>query len=275
MPTVTANGVDIFHERFGDSRDPTLLLVCGLGAQCTRYEDEFVAAFVDRGLQVVRFDNRDAGLSTHLPPGSSYTLSDMAADAVGLLDALGVERAHIWGASMGGMIAQTMAIEHPQRLSSLTSVMSTTGEPDVGRADPAVLSDVLRTTEPAADTDEAVARAVAMNLRVGSPGLVDPEEAAVRHRGFVERSYDPEGVMRQAMAVMASGSRAEGLRGVGVPTLVIHGTADPLVDISGGRRTAALVPGAALVEIEGMGHDLPAPFWPAMVEATVGVIAGS
>ncbi len=272
MPIVAANGIDLYYDRFGHAGDPMLLLVNGLGSQCVRYDDELCEAFVDRYLQVIRFDNRDVGLSTHLPQGARYGLTDMAADAVGLLDALAIERVHIWGCSMGGMIAQVVAIEHPERVTSLTSIMSTTGEPTVGQAAPELIGRLVELSAPAADLDEAVERAVALAKAIGSPDEFDEPMQQRRQRAFIERSYDPEGVGRQIAAITRSGDRAAGLAALDVATLVIHGDADPLIDVSGGLRTAELVPGAELLVIEGLGHDLAPAFLAAIVEATTQLV---
>ena len=272
MPTVAANGIDLYYDRFGDPGDPVLLMVNGFGSQCIRYDDELCEAFVDRFLQVVRFDNRDVGLSTHLDEGTTYTLADMADDAIGLLDALGIERAHLWGCSMGGMIVQLLAIDHPDRVASLTSIMSTTGEHDVGRPSPELVPQLLELSAPASDLDVAVDRAVALARAIGSPEEWDEPWQRRRQQAFVDRSYDPAGVARQYAAIVATPDRAAGLAALAVPTLVIHGDADPLVDVSGGRRTAELVPGARLLEIEGMGHDLPPAFWAPIVEATTQLV---
>ena len=272
MPTVAANGIDLYYDRFGEPSDPALLMVNGFGSQCIRYDDELCEAFVDRYLQVIRFDNRDVGLSTHLADGASYTLSDMARDAIGLLDALGIARAHVWGCSMGGMIVQLLAIEHPTRVASLTSIMSTTGEPDVGRPSPELVPKLVELGAPAADLDAAVDRAVALAEAIGSPAEWDEEWQRRRQRAFVERAYDPAGVARQYAAITASPDRAEGLARLDVATLVIHGDVDPLIDASGGRRTAELVPGAELLVIEGMGHDLPPFYWSPIVEATTQLV---
>jgi len=273
MTIVGANGIDIWYDEFGEPDAPVLLLVSGLGAHGTGYRPGFCEAFADRGLRVIRFDNRDVGLSTHREDWA-YTLSDMAADAIGLLDALGIEAAHVWGASMGGMISQTMAIEHPDRLLTLTSVMSTTGEPGVGAPDPAILTELLALSAPAATLDDAIEAGVALSRLIGSPGdLFDEAEHRARTAEAVHRAYDPAGTTRQLTAIVGSGSRAEGLAALDLPTLVVHGDRDPLVNISGGRRTAELVAGARLVEIEGMGHDMPPALWPRYVEATIDHIA--
>ncbi len=272
MPTVTANGIDLYYERFGEPGDPVLLMVNGLGSQCIRYDDELCEAFVDRYLQVVRFDNRDVGLSTHLAGGATYTLDDMAADAVGLLDALEVERAHVWGCSMGGMIAQLLAIDHGERVASLTSIMSTTGDRSVGQATPEIVASLIELSVPTDDLDVALERAVENARVIGSPGEWDEEWQRRRQRAFIERSYDPAGVGRQVAAVMTAPDRSVALARLDVPALVIHGDVDPLIDVSGGRRTAELIPGAELLVIEGMGHDLPPFYWSPIVEATTQLV---
>lgn len=272
--------IDIAYERFGDRTAPPVLLIMGLGAQLIVWPDAFCDQLVGRGLQVIRFDNRDAGQSTHFKQApfpnipavmggdrstAPYTLSDMAADTVSLLDTLGIERAHLVGASMGGFIAQTVAIEHPARVLSLTSIMSSTGDRTVGQAQPAAMS--IFTASPATSREEAIQRALEASKLIGSPGFpFEPERvAAVAGRAY-DRGFDPAGIVRQAAAVIASGDRTPRLRDLRVPTLVIHGLADPLVDPSGGRATAAAIPGARLVEIDGMGHSIPLPLVPRLVD---------
>jgi pimeloyl-ACP methyl ester carboxylesterase len=265
-------GIDIAYQRLGKPDAPLVLLIMGIAAQSINWPDAFCRALVESGLQVIRFDNRDSGLSTHLTAAPapnlpaalagdlssvSYTLSDMAADAVGLLDALGFGKAHVVGASMGGFIAQTMAIEHPERVRSLTSMMSTTGNVQVGQTSP----DTLRTVfgGPRATTrDEVIQQRLRAVRAVGSPGYpADEKEVAAQAGRAYDRGHDPIGVARQAIASVASGDRTERLRGLDVPTLVIHGLADRMCDVSGGRATAEAISGAELVLIEGMGHDLP------------------
>ena len=278
--------VEIYYETFGDPADPTLVLVNGLGSQCINFRTEWCDRFAAKGFQVVRLDNRDVGLSTHFsdvtpdlagliaalmagePADAPYTLSDMAADVVAVLDALGLEQAHVMGLSMGGMIVQTLAIEHPQRLRSMTSVMSTTGELDVGQPSPEARSRLF--APPATDRESAIANHLA-GLRIwGSPGKVD-EEAQARFAGEAyDRAFDPAGVGRQIMA--RHGERLPGrrvARSVHVPTLVMHGSADTLIDPSGGRRTAELIPGARFVLMEGMGHDYPQAYWDEWVELVI------
>jgi pimeloyl-ACP methyl ester carboxylesterase len=268
--------IEIAYERFGDPDDPPVLLVMGLATQMLGWPDEFCAGLAAQGHFVVRFDNRDIGLSTHLhdaPPAdlmaafggdtssASYTLSDMARDTVGLLDALSLDSVHLVGASMGGMIAQTVAIEHPTRVRSLTSIMSTTGDSRVGQATQEALAALLAPAP--TSVEEAMDRTVSVYRVIGSPEY-EMEEDAVRERArrSYERAFDPAGVQRQMLAVLASGDRTERLRTLGVPTLVIHGTQDPLVGVAGGRATADAIPGAELVEIDGMGHDFPRELWP-------------
>jgi pimeloyl-ACP methyl ester carboxylesterase len=247
----------------------------GLGAQMLAWPDAFCVMLARHGLHVIRFDNRDVGLSSHLtdaaPPdvraallgrtsSAAYTLSDMAADTVGLMDALGLDGAHLVGASMGGMIAQTAAIEHPRRVRSLTSIMSSTGDPSVGGPTRAALAALL--SPPALTREEAIERTLRIVRVIGSPEF-DLDEPDIRRRTGLafDRANDPVGVGRQVVAIAASGDRTAALRSVAVPALVIHGAADPLVDPSGGRATARAIPGAELVAFAGMGHDLPRPLW--------------
>jgi pimeloyl-ACP methyl ester carboxylesterase len=264
-------GIDIAYQRLGNPDAPVVLLIMGLAAQLINWPDVFCDALVKSGLQVIRFDNRDSGLSTHLtdaPPPDlpavlagdlssvSYTLSDMAADALGLLDVLGLEKAHVVGASMGGAIAQTIAIEHPDRVRSLTSLMSTTGNMSVGQPSPEVLRTVF-SGPPATTRDEVIQQRVRAYRAVGSPGYpADEKEVAEGAGRAYDRSFDPIAIARQAIATVASGDRTESLRHIAVPTLVIHGLADNMCDVSGGRATAEAIPGSELVLMEGMGHDL-------------------
>jgi pimeloyl-ACP methyl ester carboxylesterase len=264
--------IDIAYQRMGDPHAPAALLIMGVSGQSINWPDSFCSALVDRGLQIVRFDNRDAGLSTHMteaPPPDlpavlggdlrsvSYTLSDMAADAIGLLDALGIEKAHVVGASMGGQIAQIVAIEHPERVCSLVSMMSTTGNMSVGQASKETLRELF-SGPPAVTRDEVIQQSLRAMRIVGSPGYPSDEvEVAARAGRAFDRAHDPVGSARQAIATVASGDRTERLRGLRVPTLVIHGVADRMCDVDGGRATAEAIPGAELELIEGMGHNLP------------------
>jgi len=283
MPIAPSNGIELCYETFGDPDDPTMLLVMGLGSQMIHWPDDFCAALADRGYEVVRFDNRDMGCSTRFDDGGSssvrsaigggdvtvpYLLADMAEDAVGLLDHLGVDRAHVFGVSMGGMIAQTVAIRHPQRVASLTSVMSTTGDPDVGAPTSEAMSTVMA---PPATTRRGYQDAVVHHSHVwGSPGLFDEERLRETAGRAWDRGYNPAGTARQVLAILSSGSRSADLARLSVPTLVIHGTADTLVQPSGGERTAEVIPDAKLLVIEGMGHDLAPPLWPQIVDAVTG-----
>jgi pimeloyl-ACP methyl ester carboxylesterase len=290
MPTAPANGIEIYYETFGDDDGEPLLLVNGLGSQCISYEPDFCNAFVDRGFFVIRFDNRDVGNSTkigtpHLDFGpllerafagerveAPYLLSDMAADAVGVLDALDLPAAHVLGASMGGMIVQAMAIEHPDRVRTMTSIMSTTGDPSVGQPKPDAIAPLL--ASPPANKDEAVEQAVKATKVIGSPGFPF-DEARVRARAAEDwdRAFNPDGVARQLVAILCSGDRTAKLRDVRVPTLVIHGEADPLVDPSGGKATAEAIPGAELKLIPGMGHDLPPAVFDEVADAVAALAA--
>lgn len=270
-----ANGdIRLACESSGAVDGEPLLLVMGLGMQMYFWPDELLARFADRGFATARFDNRDVGCSTHLrergTPGlaalltvprrvAPYRISDMADDAVAVLDALGWASAHVVGASMGGMIAQAMAIEHPARVRSLTSIMSTPSN-WIGR--PTVAAAAALLTAPPRTVEENADRLVKVNRVIGSPGYPTDEQwlRSYAYRAFA-RSHDPGGVARQLAAINASPSRVRGLRGVRVPTLVVHGAADVLVRPAGGRATAAAVPGARLLELPGMGHSLPRELW--------------
>jgi pimeloyl-ACP methyl ester carboxylesterase len=248
----------------------------GLGAQLIRWPDGFCDALLAKGLHLIRFDNRDVGQSTHMTNAPmpnfmaamagdyssvSYRLTDMAADAIGILDKLGIESVHLVGASMGGFIAQTIAIEHPRRVRSLTSIMSSTGDTRVGQIHPEAMQ-IFGGASPGT-REEVIERGLFAARIVGSPAFpAEPEVLAERIGREYDRGYDGLGVVRQGVAVVASGDRTPGLRKIDTPTLVIHGSADKVCDVSGGRATAAAVPGAELVVIEGMGHDLPRQIWP-------------
>ena len=277
---VPVNGIEIAYETFGSPADPTVLLVMGLGTQMLAWPDEFCGQLADRGLHVVRFDNRDVGLSTHLHDAptpnlaaamagdystAAYRLDDMAADTIGLLDALGIDAAHLVGASMGGMIAQTVAIRHPGRVRSLTSIMSTPG-PAAGAPSPAARSALFM--PPPRNRDEAAEAALRVFRIIGSPGYRRDEDAlAELARRSFDRAHDPLGVSRQMVAILASGDRTAALSDVRVPTLVIHGTDDPLIGFDGGQATADAIPGATLLAFPGMGHDLPRPLWHPIIDA--------
>ena len=265
MATARNGDVELSYESFGDPGLPTLLLVNGLGSQSTNYEGAWCRLFAAEGFRVVRFDNLDVGLSSKLD-GVEYSLGDMADDAVAVLDALEVERAHVMGCSLGGMIVQRLAIDHPDRLLTMTSVMSRTGEPGYGDSSEEALA--FLTTPPPAGRAAYVDRQVAALHVYGSkPEWLDDDAIRARAGAAYDRCFCPEGIRRQMLAALRDGSRTEQLRGLDLPTLVLHGSRDTLIDPSGGRRTAEVVPGARYVEIEGMGHDYPPPVWPTWVEA--------
>ena len=275
--------VELEYDTFGSPDDPALLLVMGFTAQLIAWDVAFCEQLAARGYHVIRFDNRDCGLSTHLdgqlvdpmavmsarlsgdePPEVPYTLSDMAADAVGLLDHLGIDRAHVLGASMGGMIAQTMAIEHPERCLSLISVMSSTGDPRAGQPTPEALALLL--TPPPTDREAYIAGADRISVFT-SKKYFDPAKARERAAAAFDRAFYPEGASRQLAAIYYSGDRADALAKVEVPTLVIHGRDDNLITPSGGTLTAEAIPEASLLLLAHMGHDLPEPLWPVIVDA--------
>jgi pimeloyl-ACP methyl ester carboxylesterase len=259
MSTARNGAVDIYYEEFGDPEAPTLLLVNGLGSQCLNYDVSWCQLFCDEGFHVVRFDNRDVGLSTKLE-GATYALVDMADDAVAVLDAVDVDRAHVMGCSMGGMIVQRLALNHPDRLQSLTSVMSRTGEPGYGESSEEALAFLL--APPPSSRAAYIDRQVAAHHVYGSkPEWLDDDAIRARAAAAYDRCFCPEGVARQMQAIVQDGSRSAALAELTLPTLVIHGSRDTLIDPSGGRRTAEVIPGARYVEIDGMGHDYPPPVW--------------
>lgn len=259
MSTARNGAIEIYYEEFGDPNAATLLLVNGLGSQSLNYAVEWCQLFCDEGFHVVRFDNRDVGLSTK-SVGTQYTLADMADDAIAVLDAVGADKAHVMGCSMGGMIVQRLAIDHPDRLLSMTSVMSRTGEAGYGDSSPEALEFLLAPPAPsrAAYIDRQVA---ALHVYGSKPEWLDDDAIRTRAAAAYDRCFYPEGTGRQMKAVAADGSRSAQLAGLDLPVLVIHGSRDTLIDPSGGRRTAAIIPGARYVEIDGMGHDYPPPVW--------------
>jgi pimeloyl-ACP methyl ester carboxylesterase len=294
MPQIKANGIDLEYVAYGPESAETALLIMGLGAQMTRWPLPFIELLVTRGYRVVTFDNRDVGLSQKFDAAGpadiaaimgarmagkevsvAYTLDDMANDAAGLLDALGIARAHIVGASMGGMIAQLVAANHPDKTLSLTSIMSTTGNPDVPPAKPEAMAALLN--RPTGDDFKTlVEHAVKTQMIVGSPGYpADPDALKRQVVADLNRSTYPVGVTRQMAAVMAGGDRRAALKNITAPTVVVHGVDDPLVPVEGGRDTAAAIAGAQLIEIPGMGHDLPAPLYATVVDAIDAVAARS
>jgi pimeloyl-ACP methyl ester carboxylesterase len=274
--------VELVYETIGDPSDEPLLLVMGLGMQLIHWDRELCELFAERGFHVIRFDNRDAGLSTKIqapvpnvmrlmagvPARVPYLLEDMASDAFGLLDHLGIEAAHVVGASMGGMIAQTMAIKRPERVLSLTSIMSTTGERRAGRPKLRVMGVLMR--QAPRERDAYIERFVKIFRLIGSKGFpLDDERIRELAAASYDRGHHTAGTGRQLAAIMASGDRTAQLRTLAVPTTVIHGRADPLVPFRGGRATAAAIPDARLIAVPGMGHDLPREVWPQLVEAVV------
>jgi pimeloyl-ACP methyl ester carboxylesterase len=281
MPYAHNGEVELYYDTFGNPSDPALLLVNGLGSQCINYAEPWCEKFAAEGFFVIRFDNRDVGRSTKFAdfapdlaglvkakvegrePRVPYTVHDMADDAFAVLDAAGVGRAHVMGVSMGGMIVQTMAIDHPDRLLSMTSIMSTTGDPDVGQSSPEAQK--LFLSAPPTDRESFIERHLA-GIRIwGSPAHYDAERLRANAAAAFDRCFAPEGQTRQTMAIAAGSSRTAALREVRVPALVLHGSADKLVDPSGGRRTADAIPGARFVLLDGMGHDYPPAYWDQIV----------
>ena len=277
----------IEYESLGDPRLPAILLVMGLGMQLTGWPDDFCRGLAARGYRVVRFDNRDCGLSGRapgkkrinvllamaaaalgLPVRTPYTLEDMAGDAVGLMDTLGIARAHIVGASMGGMIAQVLAARFPQRVLSLTSIMSSSGNRRVSRPSSKARKALLSRPADPADPESVIDHLVEMFGVIGSPAYPPAREELRQRVGHsVRRAYEPAGTARQLLAIIASGDRRKLLRTITAPALVIHGASDPLVPLAAGRDTAQHIPGASLLVIDGMGHDLPAALLPGLVQA--------
>jgi pimeloyl-ACP methyl ester carboxylesterase len=270
MPIVHANGIDICYEETGSPEDPTILLVNGFTSQLISWTVGFVDQLAERGFRVICFDNRDVGLTTKTegrvpadgPP--PYTLADMAADGIALLEALGIDRAHVVGASMGGMIVQRMAIDHPDRVRSLTSIMSTTGDRSVGTPQPAAMEALL--TAPPTDRDAYLDHSAA-TWRIFAGAHYDEARFRDRFTRSYDRCFNPAGAAFQMAAIMSDGDRTAALARLDCPTLVIHGGADPLVGLSGGEATAAAIPGAELVVLDDMGHDLPPALLPQIVDA--------
>lgn len=302
MPKALCNGIEIEYERrlpeTGGESAPALVFIMGLGAQLVGWDDGFIEGFVRRGYQTVRFDNRDIGLSTRLtepplgalmpiimqllsrqtlggggggggggrPDQVPYRLDDMADDTAALIEGLGLQRAHIVGASMGGMIAQLVALRHPQRVRSLTSIMSSNAEPGLPSGQPQALAALF---SPLGRTPEEIIEGLVRVFRIiGSPPpLFDEDRVRARVRRAVERSLNPAGMARQFLAILKAESRKEALGGLQLPSLVVHGELDPLVPVECGRATAASIPGARLLTLPGMGHDLPMALWPVITDA--------
>jgi pimeloyl-ACP methyl ester carboxylesterase len=287
VPQTTANNITIEYEIIGDLADPALLLVMGLGAQLISWPDPFCAQLADHGFAVVRYDNRDVGLSQKFeeagtpdlavlmgalasgePVSAPYSLGEMADDGIALIEGLGLTPAHIVGASMGGMIVQEMVIRHPGAVRSLCSIMSTTGDQSVGQPTPEAIAVLL--APPPTTRAEVIEAGVRGSKIIGSPRYPADEADLRAASGLAyDRSYYPQGPARQIAAILAAPDRTAALGAVGVPTLVIHGDADPLVTPTGGEATAKAVPGAELLIIEGMGHDLPEAVWPEVIAAIV------
>ena len=284
MPRAHANGVELEYETVGDPAGRPLLLVQGLGAQLTTVEDGLCQELASRGFLVIRYDNRDAGLSTWFDDARpvnltaiwggdhsslAYTLEDMADDAAGVLAAAGVESAHVAGISLGGMIAQLLATRHPARVRSLASIMSTTGDRAVGQPSGEAAS-VLVAPMPA-DREAFIEQTVVNAKAIGS-GTAFPFDAEAVRRGAArgyDRAYHPKGTGRQFAAILAAGDRTPDLARIRVPTLVVHGEEDQIIGVSGGEATAAAIPGARLLRVPGLGHELPPGFWPTLVDALV------
>jgi pimeloyl-ACP methyl ester carboxylesterase len=284
MPRATVGQIELEYDSFGDPTSTPLLLVMGLSYQMIEWDERLCRQLAGRGFWVTRFDNRDVGLSTKLDDlgapdllgllggtaSAPYSLDDMAADAVGLLDALGVERAHIVGVSMGGMIAQLIAINHPQRVLSLTSIMSTTGGPDVVQADPEITAALLR--PPGTTREERIETSLEMRQLINGKGLpFDEAENRRRAAAAVDRCYHPDGFARQLAAILVAPDRSPALSQLTIPALVIHGEDDPLVPPENGRRTAKALADARLMMIPAMGHNVPEREWPAVIDAIVEV----
>ena len=292
MARAPVGGIELEYETLGRDSDPPLLLVMGLGAQLVAWDDEFCHRLVSKGLFVIRYDNRDVGLSTHLGDAPHvdimevftaavsgqkvdvpYRLEEMAHDGFGLLDHLGIDAAHVVGVSMGGMIGQTMAVIRPERVLSLTSIMSTTGDRSVGGSTPEATA-LLFTPPPSEREAYVKTRVETSRLLNGGVRPFDEERARRRAGLSFDRGFDPPGVARQLAAIIASGDRTPALRSLDCPTLVVHGDADPLVDHSGGVATAKAVPGAELHTVAGMGHDLPESTWDEVVDVIAGHVFG-
>jgi pimeloyl-ACP methyl ester carboxylesterase len=287
MPIVAANGIDIAYDEFGDPKAPVILLIMGLGTQMIAWPVPFCEALAQHGFRVVRFDNRDVGLSTKFDKAAPvdvmasfaqamagkavdapYRLDDMAADAIGLMDVLGIQRAHMVGASMGGMIAQVIAAKYPSRTRSLVSIMSSSGDPNLPPGKPEAIAALLAPRPSADDREKLIEHGMKVYRVIGSPGFPTPDaELYAKIAQAAERSYYPVGVGRQLVAVLASGSRVDLLKTITAPTLVVHGADDPLVPVEAGKDTAKHVPGAALKIVPGMGHDLAPGLVPILVEA--------
>jgi pimeloyl-ACP methyl ester carboxylesterase len=288
MPSMRANGIDIFYDEVGDPRAPALLLIMGLGTQMIGWPEALCGRLADRGFRVIRFDNRDVGLSTKMenapkvdlaaafmralagqPVEAAYSLDDMAKDAIGLMDALGLAKAHIVGASMGGMIAQIIAAKYRARVRSLVSIMSSSGDPKLPQAKPAAAGLLIAPRPATSDREASIEFSMNVYRVLGSPGYPTPDpELRAKAERSMDRSLYPAGSARQLLAIMANGSNVDLLKTIDVPTLVLHGEDDPLVPVEAGKDTARHTPGAVLKIIPGWGHDIPTELIPTLVEAT-------
>ena len=285
MPKANANNIQIEYDTFGKSSSPALLLIMGLGGQMIFWDEEFCKQLAGSGFFVIRYDNRDIGLSTKFeakgvpdvmaaitasmqgkPISAPYSLDDMANDAAGLLDALSIKKAHICGASMGGMIAQTFAYKHPSRILTLTSIMSSTGNPQLPPGKPEAMAAL--TTPAPRDRDEYIEQGIKTWKIIGSPGFpFDEKRIRKLSAEAFDRSFYPQGMARQLVAILAHGNRKSRLSSINVPTLVIHGDSDPLVPVEAGKDTADAIKGAKLLIIKGMGHDFARGTWPEIIGA--------
>lgn len=294
MPNADVNGTKIHYEVTGDRSNKPFLLISGVGTQLTRYSETFTKQLADQGFYVIRMDNRDIGLSDGFDdlgvpnlrdmvrelasgtlPTSPYSLDDMADDCAALLDHLDCAPAHVAGSSMGGMIAQLLAIRHPGHVATMTSIMSTTGHPSVPRATPEAMAVLTgKRSDPAKDRETYIDESVASSKTIGSPGYPE-DDNVIRARAVadLDRAFRPAGFVRQYAAILAAPHRRDMLAGLKMPCLVIHGTDDPLVRVEGGRDTANSIPGSELLEIEGMGHDIPSGLYDQIVGALCGVAA--
>jgi pimeloyl-ACP methyl ester carboxylesterase len=271
MPTVMNDAIELYYETFGIQDDPVVVCLPGMGNQLLIYPEAFCMALVDRGFFVIRMDNRDAGASSITADGDEYTLSDMADDVVAVLDDVGVGTAVVLGLSLGGMIAQQLAVDHPERVRALVSLASTTGEPDLPAASDEV---VAALTAPSKETtEEQIEADIAARKLWANPEWFDIDQLRVFFTELHQRAFVPGGGMRQLEAALRSPSRVDGLRALDVPTLVVHGENDTLLPIEHGRRTAELIPCAEFLEIEGMSHDFVYQVWPPLVEAMTALTA--
>jgi pimeloyl-ACP methyl ester carboxylesterase len=290
MPHAQCNGIDIFYDEVGDVKAPPLILIIGLGTQMIAWPEAFCGRLADRGFRVIRFDNRDVGLSTKfegapkvdltaafmraltgMPIGATYDLKHMAEDTIGLLDALEISSAHIVGASMGGLIAHHVAAGHNGRVRSLVSVMSSSGDPQLPQGKPAAVATLTAPPPPRNDREASIQFGMNIYRAIGSPGYPTPEpELRARIERAVDRCYYPPGIARQLVAILANGSQVDLLKTIRTPTLVLHGEDDPLVPVEAGHDTARHIPGAVLKTIPGWGHDIPTALIPTLVEIIAG-----